>query len=284
MHSRVWWVAALSCGAGFAALAANGAEEMPFQMALLSGYQHEPLQGIDSVVGKISKAGGLTIQYEIGRVVKPGQPRLGGDFTDYAERLPPEERQWLKTQQLPAGKVNLAYSKMDVLFASFPETGVNFNVTVKSAEELAEALLLILSYEPKGNAPADGLLRRRASLDFKRNSLEMALQDLMAQFKDAEPALEIKILGKDLQMEGITRNMSIRDFSMKDAPVADILTEIVVRANPVTGIKPNSPDQRLVWVVGPHPEDASRQAILVTTRAAAANNGYELPAQFVAQP
>lgn len=125
---------------------AQGADDPPGKLALLPGYKHEPLQGIDSIVGRISKPKGLVIQYEIGRVVKPGAPRLGGDFTNQAKAIPMAELKWFKEQRIGEQAVNVALSKQDVLFVTYPDSGVNFTVTVKTPEELADALLMLLTY------------------------------------------------------------------------------------------------------------------------------------------
>ena len=92
---------------------------------------------------------------------------------------------------------------------------------------------------------------------------------------------EIKILGADLQLGGITQNQSIRDFEARDKTLAEILTAMVMKANPITTVKaPSEPDQKLIWVVGPDPSDASRNIILITTRDAAAKKNYTLPDVF----
>lgn len=120
----------------------------PGSIQLLPGYVHEPLQGFDSIVGKISKKGGLTIQYEIGRVRKPGDLAVGGDFSDAAQRLPEKDRKWFKQQVVNGQPVNVAYGKDDVLYVAYPQSGVNFTSKVKTPEEVAEALLMLLTYPP----------------------------------------------------------------------------------------------------------------------------------------
>jgi hypothetical protein len=127
---------------------ADDAKPPPFGIKLLAGYEHEPKQGFDSVVGVISKEDGLTIMYEIGRVAKPGAPALGGDFSDRAKQLRPEQREWYKEQTLGGKQMHVAMAKDKGLYVSFPESGINFSVVTKSSEELAEALLMICSYSP----------------------------------------------------------------------------------------------------------------------------------------
>jgi hypothetical protein len=122
------------------------ANDPPGKMELLPGYKHEPLQGIDSIVGKVSNPMGLSIQYEIGRVRKPGEFGLGGDFTDQAKAVPEADRRWYREHRIGGQSVHIALSKENSLSVSYPDTGVNFHVTVKSSEDLTDALLMILSY------------------------------------------------------------------------------------------------------------------------------------------
>ena len=115
-------------------------------MRLLPGYKHQPLQGIDSIVGKIQKEGGLRIMYEIGGLVKPGAPRLGGSFSDRPKRTPKDEIRWYREQVVGGQPVHVAYRKDNVLLVSFPKKGMNLSATVRTADEMAEALLIILTY------------------------------------------------------------------------------------------------------------------------------------------
>jgi hypothetical protein len=120
----------------------------PFGIKLLPGYEHEPKQGFDSVVGVISKKEGLTIMYEIGRVAMPGGLALGGDFSDRPKQLRAEQREWYKEQTIGGKQMHVAMAKDKSLFVSFPESGINFSVVTKSSDELVEALLMICTYAP----------------------------------------------------------------------------------------------------------------------------------------
>jgi hypothetical protein len=129
------------------------------------------------------------------------------------------------------------------------------------------------------------LLQVGWDLRFNQKSLEFAIQDLAEEIREAYPRLpfpfDIQILGSDLQLNGITRNQQISNFTAEDQSIADILTLIVRRANPVTTVTdPSESDQKLVWVIGPDPDDSEKQIVLITTREAAARDGYTLPAPF----
>ena len=122
-------------------------------MRLLPGYQHRPLQGMDSVIGEIARSEGLTLRYEIGRVPTTVKFRRGGDFTDAARTLTPPMTRWYKEQSVLGEPVHLAYTTRDQLVISFPQRGVNIVVVAKTLEEVAEALLMVLTI-PQSQAPS----------------------------------------------------------------------------------------------------------------------------------
>ncbi len=135
----------------------------------------------------------------------------------------------------------------------------------------------------------DALLDAAMNLSFDQKSLEFAMRDLAADVKELYPSLpfefEVKILGTDLQLNGITRNQQIASFSADNQSVAEILTSLVMRANPVTTVQaPTELDQKLIWVVGPDPDMPNRQIVLITTRDAATKKSYPLPKCFQPEP
>jgi hypothetical protein len=129
------------------------------------------------------------------------------------------------------------------------------------------------------------LLSQRYSISFPQEALDAAMRQVATEVRDSASELpfpfDIKILGTDLQLNGITQNQSIRDFEGRDKSLAEILTAMVMKANPITTVKaPNEADQKLIWVVGPDPADPSKNIILITTRDAAAQKNYTLPEVF----
>ena len=91
----------------------------------------------------------------------------------------------------------------------------------------------------------------------------------------------IRISGNDLEKEGITQNQRPSDLNLRQKPLADILTEIMVKANPDKNISgPNDVNCKLIWVVAPDPENPNREIILITTRSAAESKSYALPPAF----
>jgi hypothetical protein len=138
---------------------------------------------------------------------------------------------------------------------------------------------------PPAPTSLEELIERSMDLSFDQKSLEFAIQDLATDIRETYPSLpfpfDIQILGSDLQLEGITRNQQIAAFRAEGQTIAEILTAIVMRANPVTTVTdPADADQKLVWVVGPDPVDPKRRILLITTRDAALREGYKLAAPF----
>ena len=92
--------------------------------------------------------------------------------------------------------------------------------------------------------------------------------------------LNISILGKDLETGGITRNQQVRDFVQQDKTLAEILTAMMMKANPITTVTaPDQTDQKLIWVVAPDP-DTNEPSILITTRDGAAKRSLTIPKVF----
>jgi hypothetical protein len=117
-------------------------------------------------------------------------------------------------------------------------------------------------------------LARKTSLSFTRDSLEAALEQLSQVI-----GVEIIIVGPDLQADGITRNQQL-GMDLENQPAADILVEILRKANPdKTAASSGDLRQKLLYVIKPK-SPGGKEAVFVTTRAAATARGDELPAAF----
>ena len=123
-------------------------------------------------------------------------------------------------------------------------------------------------------------LQQKMTFACEADSLTGILETLEAKVSKANPGFVIKILGKDLAFDGITKNKQIREFKQEDVSIAEILTAILKQANPIKVMDPTDPDWCLVWIVCPDPEDAQRQIVLITTRSAARQRGDKLPEVF----
>jgi hypothetical protein len=117
------------------------AEPITCPVVLLNGYQHKAKLGTDSSPGIIYKAGGLRIQYDIGGMalsyITPEQ--VGKHYINY-------------TVQVINGKtVRLAFKKESpaVCVITFPDYHANFTAEIKTPQEMAEFLLIALSFNPE---------------------------------------------------------------------------------------------------------------------------------------
>lgn len=127
------------------------------------------------------------------------------------------------------------------------------------------------------------VLNAKISLSFDQDSFEFSIRNVVNEVTSAYKLpfeFKILILGDDLKLDGITRNQQIRDFQQEDKTVAEVLTALVRKANPVTTVKtPDEKDQKLLWVIAPDPADPNRKVILVTVRQIAEAK-YTLPEIF----
>lgn len=120
-------------------------------------------------------------------------------------------------------------------------------------------------------------LARRITLRMPRDTLEAALAQLAREL-----GVEIVIVGADLQADGITKNQSL-DVNLEELPGAEVLVEILRRANPdKSAAGPGDARQKLVYVVGPK-GPGGPAVIFVTTRSRAAERGEKLPDVFTSQ-
>ena len=97
-----------------------------------------------------------------------------------------------------------------------------------------------------------------------------------------EIGVPVKILGPDLQLDGITRNQQIADFMQEDKTREEVLIALLIKANPIkTVTQPNDPNQKLVYVIAPNPEAPDDgDIILITTRNASALKKFTVPDIF----
>ncbi len=130
----------------------------------------------------------------------------------------------------------------------------------------------------------DDLLDRKMSVTFEQESLEFAVDNIVTAFERDLPSgskmPEIRIIGGDLQLMGITQNQQVRDFKQANVALRKVLTELVRRANPdKTATGANDEKQSLIWVVAEDAATPGVKEILITTRNSAAGK-YELPEEF----
>jgi serine/threonine protein kinase len=130
-------------------------------------------------------------------------------------------------------------------------------------------------------------LQIKMSISFGQDSLEFSMANVVREVEESAPGLpikfRIKIIGEDLKLDGITRNQQIRDFNESDKSVADVLTALVHKANPTRTSQVSEPAQKLLWVIGPDPEDGKESILITTRQIASQNDKYKIPPVFGAK-
>ena len=125
----------------------------PGGIKLLPGYEHKSLPGIDTTNGKIWKKDGVTIEYVNGK--------LAGNQVEEVKKAITQTKKdsirWYKEQTVGGQPVQLLLTKDRTLYATVPEakTGVmggpaNFKASPKSDEDLADVLLMVLTFRAEG--------------------------------------------------------------------------------------------------------------------------------------
>jgi len=112
-------------------------EAPPGNIRLLPGYLHQRGQGFDSKVGTIARREGLTIEYDIGP--------MAGDYTDRKW----DGEIWRKNQIINGHPIVVVFTKANLLVISFPGRNANFLATIRSDSEMADMLLMVLTYSPE---------------------------------------------------------------------------------------------------------------------------------------
>jgi len=137
----------------------------------------------------------------------------------------------------------------------------------------AELLLAHKAGPATGTGPATAggdsvkdKLGKKISLVFTRDTLEKSMQ-MMSDMV----GVPIEILGKDLELEGITKNQSF-GMNENDMPARDILMKIMKQANP---------DGKLIYVIKPK-EKGGPEMIFITTRAGAEKRKDAIPPELAA--
>ena len=109
---------------------------VPGDIRMLEGYKHIRRQGIDTTVGEISKTGGLTIRYDIGR--------LAGAYAAKCQRK--ENCVWFKRQLVNGSELWLGLTKEGEILATFLGDDANFFAQTKSSEDIVDFLTMVLTY------------------------------------------------------------------------------------------------------------------------------------------
>ena len=176
------------------------------------------------------------------------------------------------------------------------EVVANCWLSPMAAHNLLAASELVISFASGGNASApaentgpktlEELMAMKRDLNIANPpDLNVLMADLQSEVQDDFGKLpfdfNIRLIGGDLEADGITKNQRPGELVIEQKSLGEILTTIMVGANPDKDISgPQDPNCKLIWVVADDPENPGQKAILITTRKAAAQKSYSLPAAF----
>ena len=118
----------------------------PGNIELIENYTHTKRRGIDAAVGEISKPDGMTISYLIGSNAELAASRACGQKNS--------ECLWYKRQIINGREVWLGLTKEGQIIATFPENRANFYADTKTPEEIADFLIMVLTYKVKEKTDA----------------------------------------------------------------------------------------------------------------------------------
>jgi hypothetical protein len=135
----------------------SASNRLPGNIQLLPGYTAKGHESIDSSAWTIEKPGGLTIEFKMG--VGAGflaNPKFMKQYSWYAEQIVNGHR--INMALTKPGQITI-YSppRMEsgtILLVSFPigptyQTAANFSAKVSNQRDVAEMLLMVLTYNPR---------------------------------------------------------------------------------------------------------------------------------------
>lgn len=122
----------------------NGMKDVlrAFPVRLLPGYEAKVTYGIDSWNAKIEKDGGATIDS-----IRGSQVGVESDSIQKDEVTRREE------QGVTGQQVICVYTKLNDFLVSIPKLAVNFGAHIRNQLDLAEMLLMVLTYRPVHGYP-----------------------------------------------------------------------------------------------------------------------------------
>ena len=206
---------------------------------------------------------------------EPVRARYGAMLTELSKQLrwDNEFGEVVGNAWLPPGAMHNLFAATELAMAFEPGERAVAGVSKPNTPQTLEELLATKRNLNIANPPDLNVL------------LKNIREEILDQYLELPFEFNIQIAGTDLQKEGITQNQRPGPLQIEDTSLSDILTQVMVSANPnrdITGA--SDPECKLVWVLTDDPEAAGKKMVLITTRAAAVEKGLTLPNAFTAQP
>ncbi|MCA9148949.1 MAG: protein kinase [Planctomycetales bacterium] len=276
--------------------------------------RYQPLRdGLLSFVGEQSPAVLLSLHVGEGSYAEVSwMPRADARAAGHLEWLNEQLQSWpIRTEELlarravdpvwqPLAERTRSMVDFAVEYARIAQVGRHFTANVVGPSPALHNLLLAADLtlgSPSRSGTGDpGVpateqrtveqwLALPADLVVEQQALDAVVSDLVTtlQATSGPNSPQITIVGADLQLDGITRNQQIRNLDLRARPLRELLTALVSRANPIQVDDAKSAAQKLIWVVSQEGAQGGGLVVLITTRTAARQKGYAVPAEFVAE-
>ena len=120
-------------------------EPAPGGIVLLKDYVHTKKRGIDTSVGEIKGTTGIVIRYDNG----PLAGNLAWRMNNQLPRLNNVGVLWYQEQVTNGLHIYLLRGEDNSIYASFPETCANFFAFNVNEQQLADFLLMMMTYHEK---------------------------------------------------------------------------------------------------------------------------------------
>jgi len=117
---------------------ARSANGLPDNVRLMDGWKHERLRGIDSTVGRFVGERGFEIYYDMGG--------MAGNWAAGARKR--NDVAWSREQTVNGARCEIVMTNGGRIIATYPERTLNFFAEIKSPEDMADFMLLAMTYSP----------------------------------------------------------------------------------------------------------------------------------------
>ncbi len=188
------------------------------------------------------------------RIISPYSRRILLRFPRMLEQLMAQTDAGVHEHQVVFRCYLPAVAAPNLLFATY--------LAVLESRAPASATVAARPQQQKPQSLAEVLKHKIISLSFPRDTLEQSLI-MFGQ----EIGFEVRILGRDLELEGITKNQSF-GLDERNKPAGEVLRTILKKANP---------DGKLIYVIK---KEGDREVLIITTRKAAQQRGDPIPAEL----
>ena len=127
----------------------QSANARPSGINLLYGYQIKVTPGIDSSTGTIWNEKGFKIEVE-----------FCCQFGNAAESIEERQTVWKQKQDLKGQTVTFVFTKSHDLVVSFPKYVTNFRAHIRNESEIADMLLMVVTFSPYADQPTESVPKK----------------------------------------------------------------------------------------------------------------------------